>query len=90
MTTTKTQCEFLFAPGVQCQMEAGHEEPYYPYLDYGQTGWYSDILSRGTEHQVHADPPKLPPRDEWTGKERKDSKPSYPSFFVRDAPSDQG
>jgi hypothetical protein len=79
------QCAFEFAPGVRCQMQAHHDEPYYPYLDYGQYGVYSDILSRGTAHQVHADPPPLPPSNEWTGKERNNSLPSRPTFYVRDA-----
>lgn len=72
------QCRFEFAPGVRCQMAAGHDEPYYPYLDYGQSGWYSDILSRGSGHVVHADPAPLPPREEWTGAERKDTVESWP------------
>lgn len=52
---------------------AGHDEPYYPYLDRGQWGEYSNILSRGYEHAVYAPPPPLPPPDEWTGFERSDT-----------------
>jgi hypothetical protein len=78
--TEPEQCTFEFAPGVSCQMVAGHEEPYYPYLDYGQTGWYSDILSAGSAHQVVSEAPTVPPRDEWTGRERKGLVPSYPWF----------
>ncbi|WP_228164593.1 hypothetical protein [Microbacterium testaceum] len=79
----KDRCAFEFAPGVRCQMVAGHEEPYYPYLDRGQYGYYSDILSQGTAHQVLAPALDVPPRDEWTGEERRDSVESWAVF--RDA-----
>lgn len=68
---------------------AGHEEPYYPYLDYGQTGWYSDTLRRGTPHQVVVDPPEVPPTDEWTGQERRDSLPRWPQFTPSTKPKVQ-
>lgn len=74
------QCEYEFAPGLRCHMIAGHDEPYYPYLDRGQYGYYSDILSRGTAHELHSAPPRWPPREEWTGNERKDTVPSYAMF----------
>lgn len=77
------QCGFHFAPDVRCQMVDGHDQPYYPYLDYGQSGWYSDILSRGTPHQVIAPAPALPPREQWTGNERKDSVQSWTAFRPR-------
>jgi hypothetical protein len=80
----ETQCEFEFAPGVRCQMVAGHDEPYYPYHDYGQWGEYGDILSAGSRHQVHSGPPQRPPRDEWTGLERKGTTPSYAKFWPSD------
>ena len=64
-------------------MVAGHEEPYYPYLDRGQYGYYGDILSQGTAHQVLAPALDVPPRDEWTGEERRDSVESWAVF--RDA-----
>lgn len=79
-TQTVLQCTFEFAPGVRCQVEAGHDEPYYSYIDRGQTGFYSDILTRGSQHQVVADPQALPNRSEWTGDERKDTVPGYPRF----------
>lgn len=78
--TEQMQCAFEFGPGVRCLMVAGHDQPYYSYLDYGQSGEYSDILSRGTPHQVVADPPPVPPRDEWTGEERRDSVQRWPAF----------
>jgi hypothetical protein len=76
----RKRCVFRFAPGIRCQMEAGHDEPYYPYLDRGQWGEYSDILRPGTPHQVRAPAPTLPPRSEWTGDERRDTVRSYPIF----------
>jgi hypothetical protein len=69
-------------------MEAHHEVPYYPYRDYGQWGEYSATLSRGSAHELHADPPQVPPRDTWTGKEPKDCPSSYPRFFVGDKESE--
>lgn len=69
------RCEFIFAPGLRCQVEAGHDEPYYPYLDRGQWGEYSSILSPGSPHQVGAPALPVPPREEWTGNERKDTVP---------------
>lgn len=74
------QCGYHFGPGVRCLMVDGHDEPYYPYLDYGQTGEYSDLLRRGTPHQVVADAPEVPPREQWTGEERRDSLPRWPQF----------
>lgn len=68
----QNQCKFLIGPGVRCQMVDGHDKPYYPYLDYGQTGEYSDILRQGSNHKVEYPAPKLPPREEWTGDEQKD------------------
>ena len=65
------RCTYEFAPGVRCERDEGHDEPYYPYLDRGQWGEYSDILSRGTDHIATAPAPELPPRAEWTGLERK-------------------
>ena len=82
------QCAYEFAPGVRCMMVAGHEEPYYPYLDCGQWGKYSDILSEGSPHEVLTLAPALPPRDEWTGEERRKDLPSYPVFFSRKRPVD--
>lgn len=67
------QCKFMFAPGVQCEKVEGHADPYYPYIDYGQTGWYSTILSQGSDHTLSAPAAELPPRKEWTGNERKDT-----------------
>ena len=64
-------------------MVAGHDEPYYPYLDRGQYGFYSDLLSKGSAHQVLAPAPDLPPRDEWTGDERRDSVESWAVFSGR-------
>lgn len=75
-----TQCEFEFAPGVRCQMVAGHDEPYYPYHDYGQWGEYGTILSEGSRHEVHSARPGRPPQEEWTGNERKGTVSSYPPF----------
>lgn len=74
------QCGYHFGPGVRCLMVDGHDQPYYPYLDYGQTGEYSDILSRGTPHQVVAPAPEVPPREQWTGQERRDALPRWPQF----------
>lgn len=77
---SREQCSFEFAPGVRCQMVAGHDEPYYHYHDRGQTGFYSDTLSRGSDHQVHAPASEVPPREQWTGNERRDSVESWPVF----------
>ena len=78
--TERMQCGFHFGPGVRCLMVDGHDQPYYPYLDHGQTGEYSNLLSRGTPHQVVEDPPEVPPREQWTGNERRDSLPRWPQF----------
>lgn len=78
--TEPAQCDYHFAPGVRCLMQKGHDEPYYPYIDRGQTGYYSDTLSRGSAHQVVVDAPPIPPRNEWTGNERRDSLPRWPQF----------
>jgi hypothetical protein len=67
------RCEFEPTPGVRCELVAHHDEPYYPYLDYGQWGEYSDILSEGWPHVVHWPAQPLPPREQWTGNERKDT-----------------
>lgn len=77
---SETQCEYEFAPGVRCQMVAGHDEPYYPYHDYGQSGEYGEILSEGSRHEVHSARPSRPPRDEWTGFERKGTVASFARF----------
>jgi hypothetical protein len=75
LVAEEKQCEFEFAPGVRCMLIATHDEPYYPYLDYGQTGFYSDILTAGTQHAVYAPAKPLPPREAWTGDEPKDTVP---------------
>jgi hypothetical protein len=67
------QCDYEFAPGLRCHLIAGHDEPYYPYLDRGQTGFYSDILSEGTAHAIFSEVPPRPPREDWTGAERRDT-----------------
>jgi hypothetical protein len=85
--TDREQCAFEFAPGVRCQMVAGHDAPYYRYLDYGQTGWYSDTLSQGSSHQVTATAPEVPPREEWTGAERRDTVESWPVFAAKGSAS---
>lgn len=76
----REQCAYEFAPGVRCQMVAGHDEPYYPYLDYGQSGWYSDVLAAGTRHRVESDAMTVPLREEWTGDERKGTVEGWPRF----------
>jgi hypothetical protein len=73
--TDHERCDFEFAPGVRCMLIAGHDEPYYAYLDRGQWGEYSTLLGAGTEHAVFAPPQPVPPRSEWTGAERKDTVP---------------
>jgi len=70
---TDERCTFEFAAGVRCTLIAGHDEPYYPYLDRGQTGYYSDILSKGTEHSVTAPAKPVPERAAWTGDEPNDT-----------------
>lgn len=85
----EVQCAYEFAPGVRCQVQAGHDEPYYPYLDRGQWGEYSSILSAGSPHLASAPAPPLPPREQWTGHERKDTvRNPYAAFFPA-APSAQ-
>lgn len=78
--TKPEQCAFEFAPGVRCMKAAGHDEPYYPYLDRGQWGEYSAILSEGSRHEVVSARPACPPRAEWTGRERRDTVPDWVMF----------
>lgn len=78
------RCTFEFAPGVRCQMLAGHDELYYPYLDRGQTGEYSHLLSEGSRHEVQANPAPLPDMRLWTDKERRGKVSSYPKFVSDD------
>lgn len=76
----RARCAFEFAPGVRCEMVAGHDDPYYPYMDFGQAGWYSTELSPGTDHVVHARPRAVPPTEEWTGNERRGAVEQWPVF----------
>lgn len=80
MSRDSEQCSYEFAPGVRCMKPAGHDEPYYPYLDYGQWGKYSDILNAGSAHLVVSADPAAPPREEWTGNERKGSTANWAVF----------
>lgn len=83
--TAHEQCAFEFAPGVRCMKAAGHDQPYYPYLDHGQWGEYSTILSEGSRHEVVSARPVRPPRSEWTGNEGKDTVPDYVMFAPADS-----